>query len=442
MITLEQVADALSEIRAVHIDARRCLPCRSPRVRCTACADVCPERAISLGRVPAVRECSGCGLCTAVCQADALRLDDPSDPELLQRFARLARTATCLQLTCAGHGQAAAPRGQDGAAQGQAGSPHSRAGADRAAHLQLTCLGRLTPELLLAAAACGFAEVRLLQPATCPHCDRAAGMDRLRRAVTKVQTVLDHVGTQCDMRLQHPAEHKPVPAAAARTRTAQRRLDPPVHAERRAFLLSALGLLRQALPAAPRNEGPDPFAHSPSRRREILLWALQRLTLPSRTPQDDVVWDDAALHLTGPCHRCGVCARLCPNGALSLDEGGLSLAPQQCHTCGLCTQVCPVRALSLGEPRPISHLLRADPVPLGSPRPTRCTACGAEVLVVLPAGEPHAAPSHAPATPPSTPHGAPGAASSGTPGGTPAHTLCLSCAMRRISPGTTEVMRP
>ncbi|MBP2019604.1 ferredoxin [Symbiobacterium terraclitae] len=403
MVELDRLADALAEIRTVQIDRQRCLRCRSPRSICSACAVVCPEGAISPERLPEAAECSGCGLCAAACPADAIVLDNPSDQELLRRFARAARGRQTLTVACA---RATPPAGSD--------------------PVTVRCLGRLGPELLLAAAACGAGRIRLWVPdGGCGPCPSKAGAAMLQSAAAEARRVLAGLLHPCEIEVADAsavAEHTVSgpnfglhrhPNSGPDQRPERPRVDLPPNSERRAFLRSALGLLRQALPAPAAAQAPEPFTPSASRRRELLLWALERLEGEAGAPPDGLAWGPAAVYLTGTCHRCDVCVRLCPNGAMRLDEGGLALFHRRCHACGLCTQVCPTGALSLGAPRPLSFLRSAAPDPLGAPQVLRCTACGREEQVVVASATAKAA-----------------------------GRRCLACTLRRPQPANPEVTGP
>ena len=49
------------------------------------------------------------------------------------------------------------------------------------------------------------------------------------------------------------------------------------------------------------------------------------------------------------CCRCGVCAGVCPVGAISIDKNGVNIALDQCVDCGLCDFICPAEGYTLSD---------------------------------------------------------------------------------------------
>ena len=62
------------------------------------------------------------------------------------------------------------------------------------------------------------------------------------------------------------------------------------------------------------------------------------------------------------CDGCGLCVRVCPTGALAVQDGEAVVAtPEACNYTGLCEAICPTGAIHLD--RPVSWVLE-----LASPR--------------------------------------------------------------------------
>jgi len=47
------------------------------------------------------------------------------------------------------------------------------------------------------------------------------------------------------------------------------------------------------------------------------------------------------------CIRCGICVKVCPERALSLEQPGLAINRERCVLCGRCAEACPTLALEL-----------------------------------------------------------------------------------------------
>lgn len=364
VVKLDVLAEVLAGLKPVRVRAYRCLTKLTPKAQCDACRTVCPEGAITLTLAPVLADCSACGLCAAACPSDVFTLDGPSDQELLQQVAAAARRVETVAIAC---GRVPAT------------GPHV---------VRVVCLGRLTPEFLLAAVACGPGSIDLVRPrGGCGSCDFSAGAEMVETAVARVLPLVGRLGFAAQ-----------VAPAASRT-GAVRLAATPLHQDRRSFLLGAFGLLRETAPVRMAGLGPtgpeeptalpvpaarwtaDPVARSP--RRAMLQWALQTAAVDSALP-----WATGRVRLKGPCHHCGVCGALCPDKAIAVVAGSggeqLEHAPGRCLSCGLCVAVCPSGALEIGDPGPLSDLAHATAKPLGDAATLRCAECGADFPATVP----------------------------------------------------------
>ena len=378
MIKLDTLADALIGLQPVRVRPERCLPALSPKAACSRCQAVCPEDAVTLTPAPVLNDCSACGLCAAVCPGDAITLDDLSDQELLRRITDVARRCDAVAIACEPGGQ-------------------------RAAHvITVNCLGRITPEFLVAAATCGAERLELvIDGSRCSACPRRTGGELLAAAVSQAQPVLTQLGFSCTVNItKTPGESHPRRAVLA--------VPAPLQQDRRSFLLAALGLLRETTPARLAGMGPQRAAgpslqpipeqewqNKPgvrSVRREMLRWAVQ-----NRQPGPDLRWPTPRVALTGTCHLCGVCMALCPNRAIAVvrTEGieRLDHLPGSCTGCGLCAAVCPSHAVTLAGASPLVDLLHASPRTLASATDNLCPICGERFQAALaPEVPPHEVP--------------------------------------------------
>lgn len=53
---------------------------------------------------------------------------------------------------------------------------------------------------------------------------------------------------------------------------------------------------------------------------------------------------------TDSCVACGCCVKVCPLGAISVDQGiAAKVDPQRCVGCGKCAKECPASVISIQE---------------------------------------------------------------------------------------------
>jgi NAD-dependent dihydropyrimidine dehydrogenase PreA subunit len=303
----------------VAVDRQLCLNDNYKRIECRRCADVCPAGCIDWEHGVDAGRCDDCGLCLAVCPADAVAGEAfPRAP--LDRA--LAAPAAPVVFVCR-------RRRED--------SPWP-------------CLGFLDGRLLLAMAGSGRDGARPLavDDSACADCRPA------------VAAHLDEVLAETDRLLK--AAGKPVlkRGEAAAPQAAQER---PI--SRRAFFATLLGAtvdtVREVVAAgAPGGE-----------RLPRQDWFVRHAgEFAGDAPSPFF----AALAIGDDCLACGLCVRICPRKALTADDQGDCLDffhhPARCSGCGLCAAHCPQGALAVaapGKPEPY-HIARR-----GLPR---CQSCG------------------------------------------------------------------
>lgn len=310
----------------IHDPAR----CRA-RAGCRRCVEGCPGGALAVAgarlRLDRSR-CEGCGCCVTTCPADALTLPGASAAEVLAEV----------------RGVLAVPGGP--------GVALFHCATERpplppaAFAVPVPCAAMLSVRWLLAPLAEGAAGVLVWEPpGGCPG-DAPA---RVRAAVALARSVLSGLGLEPE-RVAAVAS-PPAGQAAAERLTALARLAPGDA------------------------EGPIPELPEILRRLAMLARSpVRRLAgemLPFGTPAVEVA----------RCSLCGVCAGVCPTGALAYEEDGrearLTVVVGRCDACRACEPACPEGALTvrrellvheLGTPR----LLHRSPL-------VRCRRCRAVV---------------------------------------------------------------
>ena len=303
-----------------------CLAARSSPRACSRCAEACPARALSVSErgVDLAHGCLGCGCCVAACPSGALSAQGYRIPDRLLE-GNHALTVECWKVP----------------------PPLLAEGAHA-----VPCLGGLTAadllELVLAAGE-GRSLV-LMDRGGCASC-RAGGqaqppvatqLEFVRHALTQLGWPQQGLPALRCVPLPSPILPVEIPTPAEREAMG-----------RRAFFRFLAGKAAEAATLEPppcgsvrhgARHGEQPF---PERIR--LLAALEKLAALRSIPLPDGLFP--AVSVSGNCQNHGVCAGVCPTGALTgykeTEGAGVRFEPWLCVGCGLCARSCPEGALDL-----------------------------------------------------------------------------------------------
>lgn len=321
-------------IRYVPVAAVGEVGCRGT-VACGICVEACPVDAIHRdGPVPRVDAdaCIGCAACVSACPVDgAARVPGAG----LERFE-----SELAALTASGE--------RAGILVGCQGAPDPA--QDRLSGtwlpIRVPCLSVVTPAWALASLAAGAGAVAF---AGCGGGCRAGGAERTEAIVAFGREVLDHAG---------------VDDPEARVR-----LLLPVDRDR-----SSPGPWPEDLPPLGTPTW-RPHLREPgaSARALAALGATRGSVANDRSPLGRVTFE------SDRCTMCGLCATVCPTGAIRFDQGAvaaaLDLERAACIGCEHCSTICPEHALSVERVVDLERL-GGVPEPLKRSTLARCRRCG------------------------------------------------------------------
>ena len=345
---------AALEVAPIRLQADRCVHTRDKSATCDACVRACPVDALHLNGTTTLdtEACKVCGACLHVCPTGALDGDDGIS-DLLKCVARL-EPACVIELACARH--SAPEKGQ----------------SDVEAVVRTTgCLAALGPSAYTGLIAMGLQRVSVRVDA-CGECPIGKVRAAIAEALNEAQQLLTVYGL-ADRLVELPA------VSARKNRPVYAAKNPP---------LSRRGLFRMFAAEGPRqiarvltDDADQSKIKSPSPERRRLINTLRYLPAASDSGALDGL-PFARITANDHCTACGVCARICPTGALKLITGDdsmyqLSFTSAACIACEACVQLCEPAALertaaTLGE------VLSSEVVELRSGTLHACPKCGAK----------------------------------------------------------------
>jgi ferredoxin len=337
------------------LDASQCVRAKDKLSKCELCIRACPVNALRLDAPMALDEklCVACGACVRVCPVNAFTGID-GDNDLLNCVARV--NPTQLELTCARH-------------------PHAEIGlpAEATVIRTSTCLAALGASIY----------VRLLSQVesiairldVCGECSSGRLQADIAQAFAPVRQLFPARA--------HLVNNQPDTSAPARAVYDAK--SPPV--SRRDFLRAFTGeSVRTALRIISSDENKTSATHLPRERMRLLAalkWA-SSIDLNVRAEFAGAI----RLKVDEKCTACGVCARVCPTGALQFSKADnkeyrLTCIVAHCTDCGMCRDMCEPGALQRDGVPTLAELVAVEPMVLRAGALKLCSKCNAPFAAAM-----------------------------------------------------------
>jgi ferredoxin len=349
--------------RGTSVTPSLCKRVRFRKSDCQKCVDVCPEEAISLRPGPTIgASCTDCGLCQVACPTEAFENELCSELFLLSQVESLRDD----------HEAHGGTRGL--------GFHCRRAHRRSAGDLHVRCLGVMTENVLIGAAVAGFSRI-VLGRGMCSRCHWRSAEPLINRSIRSAVTFARGMGlTEFCVQVED-RDHNGTAAFGRRDILSglARRLRSHVRVatdpDRRTTVSPALSW------SPPRNS--HPVMGSPKRRLlKTIVGNLSRESC-SRLPHDpEVPWGQARVK-ADLCGACGICAAVCPTGAISRAREGenhvLTFSASECTNCSLCQEACPDGAIDFEDDVAVAEVCRGGATIVAEVRLTSCAMCGGEM---------------------------------------------------------------
>lgn len=335
----EKVISKIAETHHVKVEASLCSRFRTPKSDCAACSEFCPVDAIELSESgPKITGgCTDCGVCYSACPNSAFSIEDGDDDVRLHeiRDAVEKKSVDIFRISCS--------RG------------------DGESELILPCLSRLTETLLLEPVRAGASGVEILRP-RCEECPDKKASPHLEKVLQRALHLFNMLGfdkkalRRTDISIQELIERPEKPTS------------------RRDFL-GAFGIkageaAADSLPEIVKENDKKPektfreilSSHPPKNVKRSIL--LDLLTGYSSVEKVEIPFEESLLleiEVTSECTACGVCAMLCPTGAITQEEEEkkyqLKFRPHLCVNCRTCFDACMYKTLKVKKTALLNHLL-------------------------------------------------------------------------------------
>ena len=348
----------------LSVSASRCWNVFTDRSSCDACVRACPRDCITLEPGPAVASeaCVSCGLCATSCPSAAITFPALYGQRFLSGVDGQTLSENTVVLTCPGY-------------------------SDQWRMLESSgfCLGGLEPAMLISLLEKGARHIQL-DTSRCGQCRLSAGKKAVEDRVASTQAWLELLGMEGRVSV---VSHSPQNGNGflpdgflAREESLSRR-----NLFRR---VGSRGLTEVArkINLEEAQEDDSPRAGTPIKRR-VLLEFLQKNQGETGVPEFPERLEVRQVKANADCTLCGSCARLCPTGALEMEENkkksSLFFLQHLCVGCEHCEKLCHYNALESRE-------LVAEDFPLASLAEKRmifarikakCSACDRPFVTVV-----------------------------------------------------------
>lgn len=285
---------------APDYEVGHCIAAKKTVGACSACRDVCPHEAITIGQRVVIDEisCSGCGLCIQACPSQALSVPEKIRPDGTIKCSRVSGDAQTVE-----------------------------------------CLARLQPTDVLQLA--GSHDKVTLARRDCETCPIGDGtvVPAIEAMLAELEVLLPFRARPLEVEVIETRKHAAPPRA------------PTSVSRRELFQLGFRGIQEGASEVLARVDFGGGDDDVPIELQRTYAW------IAHAKPADDALVPWELPRIGSNCILCPVCTNVCPTHAFERELDGpehgggmrLRLAPDHCNACGACVASCPVHTITMDD---------------------------------------------------------------------------------------------
>ena len=323
------VLDGMS--RSISVNPQRCSRIKHKSSACTACHLNCPADAIAVGGPGMTirvdwNKCTGCGICVNVCPSQAYTLRHGGYKEILDNCCRSITADGVLNIRCS--------------------DAEARRGSNEAA---MECVGFLNVVDIIILYLKGARKI-VLRKGDCAECISKHGDRILAKEIDLLKELAGIFEDLNNLKIDYKGSETIIefPIQKPIYRPKEKEKPNPVLDRRGLFSFFKENIKETAIKSDSMMsvEKPEPrtiisFEQYLPQRRQLFLDSIMELgNLISSEAATSRLFND--LYIDDSCIFCGMCAKFCCTGALSINKERTEITfnPSKCTSCMLCEKAC------------------------------------------------------------------------------------------------------
>lgn len=300
----------------VKPDSSLCVRMYHKNADCRRCLDVCPADAISMGRPGtgvAIYEdrCAGCGLCISACRQGVFKRSGTSEKNWCE-YAMTKRINDRLDISCLHN-------------------PVKNT-------FQTECVGNIHVIHLLYWMLSGVRVIKLYL--SCHGCELSRGAECIKSQIESLNKIFAG-SDKYDIKTSHSDNieikviKSPLMTVKPEAVLTRRQLFSHFRKEVITGVVNTMDVFTDQS-----REAVDFSRKHPSERKHLSNMVFKGLAF-CNGESDPNIPSGAAWIEKEKCRQCGLCVKLCPVGAISIEDGSFPrIASDECTGCGVCGKVC------------------------------------------------------------------------------------------------------